>query len=178
MKEISMHRQLLLAASGLNELQTNILVAIGAATFTTFGAFVVQYYLAKLERKNDIDDKRLEALVQMREKVEYARGYWYGWADNAAQPNAHYNEPEMSRTAADAMNAAWYAITLFDMYFPTFRQELDQLRTQLQNDTKIAERQIEEKVFDPDEFNRDGDIVKHLDALVTAARDILDLPKR
>jgi hypothetical protein len=64
------------------------------------------------------------------------------------------------------------------MYFPTFRQELDQLRTQLQNDTKIAERQIEEKVFDPDEFNHDGDIVKHLDALVTAARDILDLPKR
>lgn len=173
-----MHIQALLADSSTSDLQTNILIAIGAATFSTVGAFVVQYFLAQTERKNVINDKRLEALVQMREKVEYARGYWYGWAALAAQPSAHYDAREKNRIADDAMNAAWYAITLFDLYFPTFRTELDQLRTQLTSAKTIALRQIENGTFAPDEFTRDSDVMKHLDIVVVQARAILDLPNR
>jgi hypothetical protein len=168
----------LFAASGPNEFQVNLLVAIGAATFSTLGAFVVQYFLASRERRNIINDKRLEALVQMREKAEYAGGYWYGWAASAAQKPSHYDEVEKERNASDATNAAWYAITLFDLYFPTFRPDVENLREYLLKRKELALQQIENEVFTPEEFDREGSLRELLEKMVVEARQILDLPRK
>ena len=70
-----MLRQLILVASLTNELEINVLVAIGAVTFPFWGLCRPVFFACN-ECKNIIYDKRLKALVQTYEKAEYTGGYW------------------------------------------------------------------------------------------------------
>ena len=167
-----------LATSDTTDYRVNILVAIGAATFSTIGGFVVQFFLARMGRRDEINDKRLEALVQLREKVEYSGGAWFGWAAASHRPTEIDNIADKRRHAGDSLNDAWYAVTLFDLYFPTLRKETTKLRVRLKNAESIAHNQVANGVFDPNEFVTNREENGDLEMIVEEARKLLKLPKK
>lgn len=58
----------------------NLLVALLAASMSTFGSFLLQMYVSRESRRQTYDEKRLMALLDVRQEVEKAEGKWFRWA--------------------------------------------------------------------------------------------------
>jgi hypothetical protein len=157
---------------------SNFLLALLAASLSTFGSLVLHVYSSRENRRNIYDEKRLDALLTVRQEVESACGNWYGWADSAldGQP-AHVCESRR-REAGDATDRAWYSIRRYEMYFPTLKHFGQDMRKQLEGYRSAAEDMVKAGgVFDGNKF-ASRSLNDVLDSMVESSRKLLGYPKR
>lgn len=103
-------------------------------------------------------------------------GSWFGWADWTLG-NRSPVECEKQKTLADeALNKAWYATRVYEMYFPTMKPAADAMRLELSRCKNEAERQISGGgSFDGSRFSEKYHVVD-LDVVVDKSRKILGFP--
>jgi hypothetical protein len=158
----------------MSDLTQSIVVASSAAFLSTVGALWTQIVAARINRRNVINDKRLEALVDVRQKIEIAWGRWEGWAYVSIVHPPHEDPSERLKLAGDATHEAWYATNLFELYFPSMAPMMGEFRSSILERRSLAERQVEAQQFDPAAFKNIG---PSLDELTSRGRTLLKLPK-
>jgi len=156
------------------DLTQSIVVASSAAFLSTVGALWTQIVAARINRRNNLDDKRLDALVDVRQKIEIAYGRWQGWAHvSVTQPG---NDDPVARfdLAGNATHDAWYATNLYELYFPSMAGMMGEFRNAILAKRDIAHKQVADNRFTPDEFKNIG---PSLDELTRQGRKLLKLPE-
>lgn len=156
---------------------SNFLLALLAASLSTFGSLVLHVYSSRENRRNIYNEKRLDALLTVRQVVESACGNWYGWADSVlnGQP-AHVCESRR-RAAGDATDRAWYSIRRYEMYFPTLKHFGQDMRKQLEGYRSTAENMVKAGGgFDGNKF-ASGSLNHDLDKIIECSRTLLGYPK-
>jgi hypothetical protein len=155
----------------------DVALAIIVASLSSLGSWLVQVYMARTTRRDSYDEKRLMALLDVRQAVEQAGGRWYGWASmrlGDEDPEACASFKEM---AGQATHDAWYATRVFEMYFPTMMSESQLMRDEVTRLRDLASYQVEvTKIFDKTAFSELRTI--SLDDVVKKARGILGYPER
>lgn len=155
----------------------NLLVALLAASMSTFGSFLLQMYVSRESRRQTYDEKRLMALLDVRQEVEKAGGKWFGWASARLGGESVEVCDSFEESAGSATNDAWYATRVFEMYFPTMMKESQMMRDAILRRKSEAYRQVA--------LGGDFDAVKmkeasdaNLDAIVAKARKSLGYPTK
>ena len=153
----------------------DVALAIIVATVSTMGSWAVQAYMAKTTRRDTYDEKRLVALLEVRQAVEQAGGRWFGWASKRLENEDPAACASFKELAEQAMHDAWYATRVFEMYFPTMMEESQLMRDEVSRHRDVATHQVEVSgVFNRSEFSDHRTI--SLDDVVTKARKILGYP--
>ena len=158
----------------MSDLTQSIVVAASAALLSTVGALWTQIIAARINRRNTLDDRRLDALVDVRQKIEIAHGRWQGWAYVSVMRPDNEDPAARLELAGDAMHEAWYATNLFELYFPSMAVMMGEFRDSILRKRDIARRQVKENAFNPDEFK---DIGPSLDELTRRGRSLLKMPE-
>lgn len=155
---------------------SEFMIALLAACMSTLGSLLLQMYVARTNRRLTYDEKRLDALLNVRQLVESCGGRWFGWA-SAVLNGAQGQDPEhLRKNAIDAMDRAWYATRVFEMYFPTMKEDADKMRAQMKRRREVAEQQVNEGgPFDAGGFSASR--LVDLDDVVHRSRQILGYPK-
>lgn len=155
----------------------NLLVALLAASMSTFGSFLLQMYVSRESRRQTYDEKRLMALLDVRQEVEKAEGKWFRWASVRLGGESVEVCDSLEESAGSATNDAWYATRVFEMYFPTMMKESQMMRDAILRGKNEAHRQVA--------LGGDFDAVKmkeasdaNLDAIVAKARKSLGYPTK
>jgi hypothetical protein len=156
------------------DLTQSIVVASSAAFLSTVGALWTQIVAARINRRNVINDKRLEALVDVRQKIETAYGTWRGWAHVTINAPAHEDANERYTWASKAIHEAWYSTIVFEMYFPSLTPMMREFRETMGKMKDIASEQIARRTFDGSQYENIG---PSLDDLTNRARKLLKLPE-
>ncbi len=158
----------------------NLGVAILAAGFSTLGSLLLQMYISKNSKDQRYDEKRLMALLDVRQKVEQAGGQWYGWTNARLSGLSDEECSSLENAAGSATNDAWYATRVFEMYFPTLMKESQQMRDSLLSNKAEAVRQVElGGDFDKVRIDAGWDALRNpsnLSEVVSKARKILGYP--
>jgi hypothetical protein len=153
----------------------DLAIAIVVASLSTLGSWLVQVHMAKTTRRDVYDEKRLVALLDVRQAVEQAGGRWFGWASKRLGNEDPEACAEFREMAEKATHDAWYATRVFEMYFPTMMKESQLMRDQISARRDLAVHQVEASgVFDGAAF-ADQRLID-LDAMVGKARRILGYP--
>lgn len=154
---------------------SDVAVAILIASLSTLGSWLVQVYLTRTTRRDVYNEKRLVALLEVRQSVEQAGGRWYGWASKALS-GGDLNEAALTREKAEqATHEAWYATRVFEMYFPTMMLESQLMRDEISRRRDLAHHQVEVTgTFNRSEFSDHRTI--DLDEVVRKSRKILGYP--
>ncbi|MEY2740014.1 MAG: hypothetical protein RL283_116 [Actinomycetota bacterium] len=152
-------------------------VLVGVTTVcSTLGALLIQRISLRKEQEAAFDQKRLDAIVDVRQKIEISLGTWRGWA-HATITRPEFEDPkERYERASRSIHEAWYATRVFEIYFPDLAPELERLRRGLGTAKDIATRQVDAGRFDHTEFEADSrecDAV--LDRVTTHARAQLSI---
>jgi hypothetical protein len=158
----------------MSDLAQSIIVGVTAALLSTLGGLGTQFVAAKIARNNQINDKRLDALVDVRQKIEIAWGRWEGWAYVSIVHPPNEDSSERLKLAGDATHESWYATNLFELYFPSMAPMMGEFRSSILERRSLAEKQVEAQQFDPAAFKNLG---PSLDELTSRGRTLLKLPK-
>jgi len=158
----------------MSDLTQSIVVASSAAFLSTVGALWTQIVAARINRRNVINDKRLEALVDVRQKIETAYGTWRGWAHVTITAPAHEDANERYAWASKAIHEAWYSSIVFEMYFPSLTPMMREFRETMGKIKDVASNQVARRQFDGSEYENLG---PSLDDLTHRARKLLKLPE-
>lgn len=161
---------------------SNFLLALLAASLSTFGSLVLHVYSSRENRRNIYNEKRLDALLAVRREVESACGNWYGWADSVLKtkpkPDPQSVRDKKREEAETATDRAWYSIRRYEMYFPTREHFGEDMRKQLEGYRKVAEDMVDAGgVFDENKFSS-GSLDDVLESMVESSRKLLGYPKR
>jgi hypothetical protein len=156
---------------------SDFLLALLAALMSTLGSLILQVYVSKNSRRMLFDEKRLQAVVSVRQEVEIACGRWRGWAESVLESFDAETVMTRKRAADECLHGAWYSTRVFEMYFPQLRSDSDLMRQLMMAVKDEAEKQVSErKKFDGKNFEHVGSRIMDLDDVVSRARKILALP--
>jgi len=158
----------------MSNLTQSVIVGASAALLSTLGALWIQIIAAKITRRNQINDKRLDALVDARQKIEIAGGRWQGWAHVSITRPENEDAAERLALAGSATHDAWYAINVCELYFPSLTVMMSGFRDAIMTKRDIANKQVADNVFDSDEYKGIG---PSLEELTSQGRKLLKLPK-
>jgi hypothetical protein len=154
---------------------SDLAIAVVVASLSTLGSLLVQVFMARTARRDVYDEKRLVALLDVRQAVEQAGGRWFGWASKQTRNDDPAVSAEFKELASQATHDAWYSTRVFEMYFPTMMKESQLMRDDIDRQKKLAMHQVEVTgVFDGDEFSKNRTI--DMDDVVKKARKILGYP--
>lgn len=154
---------------------SNLGLALVVTSFSTLGSLLVQVYMSRATRRDTYDEKRLMALLDVRQAVEQAGGRWYGWTSKCLAGEDPNECNLFKELAGQATHDAWYATRAFEMYFPTMMTESQLMRDELSRRRDLATHQVEvTKIFDRSAFADHRKI--DLDVVVARARKILGYP--
>ena len=152
-------------------------IAILAAAMSTLGSLILQVYVSRNGRRMLFDEKRLQAVVSVRQDVEIACGRWRGWAESILEKFDDVTVTSRKRNSDEALHEAWYSTRVFEMYFPQLRNEADLMRKMMLAVKDEAERQVRSgEDFNGSAFDAVGLRILDLDNVVSQARKILALP--
>jgi len=150
-------------------------IALIAASLSTLGSLLTQMFVSKNSRRQTYDEKRLVALVEVRQAVEEAVGRWYAWANARLGQESPEAYASLQERASEATHEAWYSTRVFEMYFPTLMKESQSMRDEISRCKDEANRQVEVGgVFDKAGFSSNQTV--DLDEVVAKARKILGYP--
>lgn len=122
------------------------------ALLTFVGATFAQFLGNRLESRRNLDERRLMAIVDLRQKVEISGGRWRGWAKVVIE-GGEFEDPKVRwELASTAIHEAWYSTVIFELYFPEFENEMELVRKGLGRERDIADSQVKSKIFNPKEF--------------------------
>lgn len=148
-----------------------------AASLSTVGSLLLQTYVARTSRRIAYDDKRLAALLDVRQAVEIACGRWYGWASVSLKGDATSSPAEVYSRAGDATHDGWYSTRVFEMYFPSLRADAEAMRKEIQRFKDEAHKQVSEGgPFEPIRFSTNKLI--DLDEIAGRGRKLLGFPDK
>jgi hypothetical protein len=156
---------------------SDFLLALLAALMSTLGSLILQVYVSRNSRRMLFDEKRLQAVVSVRQEVEIACGRWRGWAESVLNNFDTETVASRKRVADECLHGAWYSTRVFEMYFPQLRSDADSMRQLMMAVKDEAEKQVsDKKKFDGKNFELVGSRIIDLDDVVSRARRILALP--
>lgn len=152
-------------------------LALVVTSISTLGSLLVQVYMSRTTRRDTYDEKRLVALLDVRQAVEQAGGRWFGWASKCLAGEDPKDCDEFLDMAGQATHDAWYATRVFEMYFPTMMNESQLMRDEVTRRRDLAIHQVEVSgVFNQPAFSDQRMI--DLDDVVSKARRILGYPEK
>ena len=155
--------------------QSALLVGV-TTLLSTLGALLIQRISLRSEQKAQFDQKRLDAIVDVRQKIEISLGTWRGWAHVAIEKPPYEDAADRYERASASIHEAWYATRVFEIYFPDLAPQLERLRRSLGATKAIAARQVEAGRFDAKEFEVESSgSDRVLDEVTTTARRALSL---
>ena len=156
---------------------SDFFLALLAALMSTLGSLLLQVFVSRNSRRMLFDEKRLQAVVSVRQEVEIACGRWRGWAESVLKGFDAETVMTRKRTAEECLHGAWYSTRDFEMYFPQLRSDADSMRQMMMAIKDEAEKQVRDgKHFDGSNFDLVGSRVMNLDDAVSRARKVLALP--
>jgi len=130
----------------------DILIVAVTALLTFVGATFAQFLGNRLESRRNLDERRLMAIVDLRQKVEISGGRWRGWAKVVIE-GGEFEDPKVRwELASTAIHDAWYSTVIFELYFPEFEKEMELVRKGLGRERDIADSQVKSRIFNPKEF--------------------------
>jgi len=130
----------------------DILIVAVTALLTFVGATFAQFLGNRLESRRNLDERRLMAIVDLRQKVEISGGRWRGWAKVVIE-GGEFEDPKVRwELASTAVHDAWYSTVIFELYFPEFEKEMELVRKGLGWERDIADSQVKSRIFNPKEF--------------------------
>jgi len=130
----------------------DILIVAVTALLTFVGATFAQFLGNRLESRRNLDERRLMAIVDLRQKVEISGGRWRGWAKVVIE-GGEFEDPKVRwELASTAIHDAWYSTVIFELYFPEFEKEMELVRKGLGWERDIADSQVKSRIFNPKEF--------------------------
>jgi len=142
---------------------------VGVTTLlSTLGTLLIQRISAGSEQQATFDQKRLDALVDVRQKIEISLGRWRGWAHATAHKPEFVDPKEQYELASASIHEAWYSTRVFEIYFPNMAPQLERLRSGLGTAKEIAARQVQAGRFDPSEFEADSRVCDEILEKITA----------
>jgi len=130
----------------------DILIVAVTALLTFVGATFAQFLGNRLESRRNLNERRLMAIVDLRQKVEISGGRWRGWAKVVIE-GGEFEDPKVRwELASTAIHDAWYSTVIFELYFPEFEKEMELVRKGLGWERDIADSQVKSRIFNPKEF--------------------------
>lgn len=156
---------------------SDIGLAIMAASLSTLGSLLLQTYVARTSRRIAYNDKRLAALLDVRQAVEIACGRWYSWAATSLNGDTSLTPDDVYLRAGEATHDGWYSTRVFEMYFPSLSEYAEDMRKEIQRYKDEAHAQVSRKgTFDPTQFSANKLI--DLDDIARHGRKLLGFPDR
>lgn len=156
---------------------SDFLLALLAASVSSLGALGLQMYVSRNNRKMVYDERRLEALLSVRQDVESACGHWYGWTDSVLSADGADERKRRELDADKATDRAWYSTRVYEMYFPTLKAHGEQMRDQIGRYKSVAHSLVEAGGrFDGDRFTEVYTF--DFDVMVEESRKLLGFPRR
>ena len=150
-------------------------IALIAASLSTLGSLLTQMFSSKNSRRQTYNEKRLVALLEVRQAVEEAGGRWYAWAKACLGQDSPETCASLEERASEATHDAWYSTRVFEMYFPTMMEASQSMRDEISRRKNEAIRQVEAGgAFDNARFSSNRAV--DLDEVVAKARKILGYP--
>jgi hypothetical protein len=150
-------------------------IALIAASLSTLGSLLTQMFVSKNSRRQTYDEKRLMALLEVRQAVEEAVGRWYAWANARLGQESPEACASLQERASQATHDAWYSTRVFEMYFPTMMKSSQSMRDEISRCKDEAIRQVEAGgAFDNARFATNQTV--DMDEVVAKARKILGYP--
>lgn len=151
-------------------------VALVAASLSTLGSLILQMYVARTTRRLTFDDRRLSALLDVRQAVEMACGRWYGWASAVLAPASADECRDHLRRAEESMHEGWYATRVFEIYFPAMLADAQSMREEMTRYRVEAQDQVSRNEgFDGDALSAMSRV--DFDDVVRRARQALGFPE-
>lgn len=147
--------------------QSALLVGV-TTLLSTLGALLIQRISTRSQQQAAFDQKRLDAIVDVRQKIEISLGRWRGWAHATANGPKFVDPKEQYELASASIHEAWYSTRVFEIYFPDLAPQVERLRQGLVTAKEIAARQVEAGRFDPSEFEVDSRVCDDILEQITA----------
>ncbi len=157
---------------------SNFLIALLAASLSTFGSLVLHVYSSRDNRRNIYNEKRLDALLAVRRDVEGACGNWYGWADSVLKKKPESVQDKKREEAETATDRAWYSIRRYEMYFPTLKHLGQDMRKVLEGYRSAADDMVTAGGDFKEHQFPSGSLNTVLESMVESSRELLGYPKR